>query len=217
MEQRANIKFCLKVEKKFAETYELMKKVYGDDSMSRTQVYTWLTRFKNVRDNVNDDPRLGRPEPSNRAELVEKLREIIAIDTSFTVGMLAEELNSSFCTIYTILTEDLGKRKAFARFVPHQLNAPPHKTKKVNEFVMKRQIYLIDHPPFSPDLSQCDYFLFPKLKNAMKGAFYDDVPTIQSSVTQVLKNIPKTEFKKSMDKLVDRPKRCIESNGTYFE
>ena len=51
----------------------------------------------------------------------------------------------------------------------------------------------------------------------MKGAFYDDVPTNQSALTQVLKNIPKTEFKKSMDKLVDRSKRCIESNGTYFE
>ena len=68
---------------------------------------------------------------------------------------------------------------------------------------------VIDHPPYSPDLSPCDYFLFPKLKNAMKGAFYDDVPTIQAAVTQVLKNIPKVEFKKSVDKLVDRSKRCI--------
>ena len=51
----------------------------------------------------------------------------------------------------------------------------------------------------------------------MKGAFYDDAPTIQAAVTQVLKNIPKTEFKKSMDKLVDRSKHCIESNGIYFE
>ena len=55
------------------------------------------------------------------------------------------------------------------------------------------------YPPYSPDLSPCDYFLFPQLKTAMKGAFYDDVPTIQSAVTQVLQNIPKTEFKKSMD------------------
>ena len=75
----------------------------------------------------------------------------------------------------------------------------------------------MDYPPYSPDLSPCDYFLFPKLKTAMKGAFYDDVPTIQSAVTQVLKNIPKIGFKKSMDKLVDRSKRCIASNGTYFE
>ena len=39
MEQRANIKFCVKLEKKFAETYELMKKVYGDDCMSRTILF----------------------------------------------------------------------------------------------------------------------------------------------------------------------------------
>ena len=68
----ANIKFCFKLGEKFAETYELLKKVYGDDCMSHTQVYTWFTRFKNVRDDLNDDPRPGRPEASNRAELVEK-------------------------------------------------------------------------------------------------------------------------------------------------
>ena len=53
---------------------------------------------------------------------MEKIREIIAIDANFIVRMLSEKLNSSYCTIYTILTEDLGKRKVCARFVPHQLN-----------------------------------------------------------------------------------------------
>ena len=105
--------------KKFVETYELMKKVYGDDCMSRTQGYTWFTRFKNDRDDLNDDPRPGRPEASNRAELVEKVREIIAIDANFTVRMLAEKFNLSYCTIYTILTKDLGKRKVFAHVLFH--------------------------------------------------------------------------------------------------
>ena len=76
---------------------------------------------------------------------MEKVREIIAIDANFTVRMLAEELNLSYCTIYTILTEDLGKRKVFARFVPHQLNEPSHKTKKVTEFLMKKQICVVYH------------------------------------------------------------------------
>ena len=61
---------------------------------------------------------------------------------------------------------------------------------------MEKQICVIEHPPYSPDLSPCDYFQFPKLKTAMKGAFYDDVPTIQAAVTQVLKNIPKTILNK---------------------
>ena len=163
--------------------------------MSRTRVYTWFTRLKNGRDDLNDDPRPGRPESSNRTELVEKVREIIAIDANFTVRMLAEKFNLSYCTIYTILTEDLGKKKVCSRFVPHYLNVPSHKTKKVNEFLMKKQISVIDHPLYSPDLSPYDYFLFPKLKTAMKEAFYDDVPTIQAAVTQVLKNIPKPSLK----------------------
>ena len=82
----------------------------------------WFTRFENSREDLNDDLRPGQPEASIRAELKEKVREIIAINANFTVRMLAEELNSSYCTMYTILTEDLGKRKACTRFVPHQLN-----------------------------------------------------------------------------------------------
>ncbi|XP_054729334.1 protein GVQW3-like [Anastrepha obliqua] len=117
MEQRANIKFCVKLGKTFSETYELMHKVYGDDCLARSNVYNWLKRFKNGREDLNDDERPGRPEASNRAELVEKVR-----DGNFTVRMLAEELNSSTGTIWEILTDDLGKRKVCARFVPHQLN-----------------------------------------------------------------------------------------------
>ena len=217
MEQRANIKFCVKLEKKFAETHELMKKVYGDDCMRRTQVYTWFTRFKNGREDLNDDLRSGRPEISNRAELVEKVREIIGINANFTTRMLAGKSNTSKNTIGRISTENLGKRKVCARFVPHQLNASPHKTKKVNEFLMKKRISLINHPPYSPDLSPRDCFLFPKLKTKMKGAFYDDIPAIEAAVTEVLKNIPINDIKKSMRALADRSKRCIESSGTYFE
>ena len=91
------------------------------------------------------------------------------------------------------------------------------KNKKVNEFFMKKKrISLINHPPYSPDLSPCDYFLFRKLKTKMKEAFYDDIPAIQAVVTEVLKKIPINDIKKSMHALVDRSKRCIKSNGTYF-
>ena len=73
---------------------------------------------------------------------------------------MEQRANIKFCfklgkkfTIYTILTDDLSKRKVCARFVLHHLNAPPHKTKKVNEFLIKKQICVIEHPPYSPDLT----------------------------------------------------------------
>ena len=82
---------------------------------------------------------------------------------------------------------------------------------------MEKRISLINYPPYSPDLSPCDYFLFPKLETKMRGAFYDDIPAIQAAVTEVLKNIPMNDIKKSMHALVDRSKCCIESSGTYFQ
>ncbi|GJQ85715.1 hypothetical protein Trydic_g13405 [Trypoxylus dichotomus] len=73
--------------------------------MSRGRVYKWLRRF------LNDDAGPGHRHRENRVELVQKFREIIAIDRNFTVRMLAEELNTNRETAAQILTIELGKRK----------------------------------------------------------------------------------------------------------
>jgi hypothetical protein len=33
----------------------------------------------------------------------------------------------------------------------------------------KKSITKMDHPPYSPDSAPCDFWLFPKLKKALKG------------------------------------------------
>ncbi|CAK9806325.1 Protein GVQW3 [Anthophora plagiata] len=38
-----------------------LKKVYGDQSPSRTQVFEWIKRFKEGKEELKDDPRSGRP------------------------------------------------------------------------------------------------------------------------------------------------------------
>jgi transposase len=50
------------------------------------------------------------------------------------------------------------------------------------------------HPPYSPDLAPCDYWLFPKLKNALKGQRFSDIPDIQCNVTTLLRDIPENDF-----------------------
>src|SRR5215469_14097070 len=39
VEQRINVKFCVKLGKTTTETYDLLKKVYGDECLSGTEVY----------------------------------------------------------------------------------------------------------------------------------------------------------------------------------
>jgi hypothetical protein len=42
MEQRVNIKFCVKLDKTGTETYEMLKTVYGDEALNRSIVFEWF-------------------------------------------------------------------------------------------------------------------------------------------------------------------------------
>jgi len=50
---------------------------------------------------------------------------------------------------------------------------------------------VIPHLPYSPDLVQCYFFLFPKLKLRMKGRTFDTIEEIQEQSQWVLDTIPK--------------------------
>ena len=57
----------------------------------------------------------------------------------------------------------------------HHDNAPAHRSFKVSQFLAKNNMTVIPHPPYSPDLAPCDFFLFPKLKLQMKGRRFDTI------------------------------------------
>ena len=61
MEQRVNVKFCVKLGNSATETYDLLKRVYGDECLSRTQVFEWFKRFKEGSEEIGDDQRSGYP------------------------------------------------------------------------------------------------------------------------------------------------------------
>jgi len=43
----------------------------------------------------------------------------------------------------------------------HHDNAPAHKALSVKQFLTKNSMTQLLHPPYSPDLAPCDFFLFP--------------------------------------------------------
>jgi hypothetical protein len=44
----------------------------------------------------------------------------------------------------------------------------------------------IPHPPYSPDLAPCDFFLFPKMKFKLKGRWFDTTEEILAESQRVL-------------------------------
>ena len=85
VEQRINLKFFVGLGKTPTEAPKLLQEVSGDDTMSRTCLFEWHRRFKERRDQVEDDHRSGRPSISRTDENVERVRQKVRSDSRLTV------------------------------------------------------------------------------------------------------------------------------------
>ncbi len=76
-----------------------------------------------------------------------------------------------------------------------------------------------DHPPYSPDLAPCDFFLFPTLKKHLRSRRFGSVQLLQAEAIHVLSSIiEEKEFSKSiMIDLPDHWNHCALNSGQYFE
>jgi len=54
----------------------LLTEVYGDQCLSRTQVFEWFKKFKEGREYVGDDPKSDRPSIAKTQDNVEKVARI---------------------------------------------------------------------------------------------------------------------------------------------
>ena len=104
------------------ETLKLLQEVYCFDTKSRTCLFEWHRRFKERREQVEDDHMSGRPSTSRTDENVERLRQKVWSDHCLTVRMIADELGMNSERVWRIITEDLGMRKICAKMVPRLLN-----------------------------------------------------------------------------------------------
>jgi hypothetical protein len=60
-------------------------------------------------------------------------------------------------------------------------NASAHKAASVCQFLTHKNVTTLFHPPYCPDLSPPDYFLFPNSKMKLKGLHFADVAEIQEA------------------------------------
>ena len=73
----------------------------------------------------------------------------------------------------------------------HHGNALAHNALEIREFLAKINIAVLEQPPCSPDLAPCDFFLFPKLKEVIKGTSFQDLEAIKTAVLRELQAIPR--------------------------
>ena len=81
----------------------------------------------------------------------------------------------------------------------HQDNAPVHNSILVTDYLTKMGIKTVPHPPYSPDLTPCDFWLFPKLR----GCRNETIEEMKEVMTKVIDTLTQEDFDVALQKLLE--------------
>ena len=217
LEERYAIKFCFKLGKTATETYGMLQTAYGPSCMNRSSVLDFQF-WKHAGS--------PRPKKARQSKPTQKLMMIPFFDS---MGIIYIHWVPTGITVNKEYYIEVLKefRKTFCRKRPelfesgqwhfHQDNAPVHKSILVTDYLTQMGIKTVPHPPYSPDLAPCDFWLFPKLKENLRGNRYSTIEDMKEAVTRVLNTLTQEDFQGAFQKLLERYNKCIDVGGEYFE
>ena len=115
----------------------MIQQAFGDQSLSRAQVFQWHARFKTGRTSADDDECTRRPTSCTTPETVARIQELIRQDRRRTIHDIADEVGVGYGTCRQVLTEELGMRRVAAKFVPRILTADQKQQRIAHQFLVK--------------------------------------------------------------------------------
>ena len=78
-------------------------------------------------------------------------------------------------------------------------------------------IKTVSHPPYSLDITPCDFWLFLKLKEKLSGCRYETIEEMKEAVMKVIDTLTQEDFHGAFQKLLEWYNKCIAAGGDYFE
>jgi hypothetical protein len=92
-----------------------------------------------------------------------------------------------------------------------------HNTLSVKTFLGRHKIPVLEHPPYSPDLAPCDFFLFPKIKSALKGTYFESADTVKAKAMEVMKKLTEKDLQHCFQPWKMCMERCRGQRGDHFD
>jgi hypothetical protein len=96
-----------------------------------------------------------------------------------------------------------SKKDTAGDWVLHHDNTPAHTVLSTREFLVKKNIPTLPHPPYNLHLAPCDNF--------------GTVENIQQNVTDELRTLAENDFQYCYDQWKECWNHCVTSQGSYFE
>jgi histone-lysine N-methyltransferase SETMAR len=99
----------------------------------------------------------------------------------------------------------------------HQDNAPAHNALSVEQFLANKNITVLEHSPYSPDLAPCYFCLFAKIKSVFKGTHFVLAELVKAKTVEILNSLTEHDLQNCFEHLQHRMKLFANSEGNYFE
>ncbi len=80
-----------------------------------------------------------------------------------------------------------------------------------------RGMKVVQHPPYSPDLVPCDFFLFPRMKDSLRGIRFQSTEELKEASESYLKGLLQKDFEEVFQDWERRMQKCVDARGNYFE
>ena len=78
-----------------------------------------------------------------------------------------ETVTANWCT--TKCFPEICQEVHVRKLMLHNDNSSSHSARLTVEFLKQKQIKVREHPPYSPDLAMCDFWIFFNLKKNLRG------------------------------------------------
>ena len=166
-----------------------------------------------------------RPKKARQSKSVNKLLMIPFFDSTGIIYMhwfpTGHTVNKEY---YVEVLRELRKR--FRRKRPallksgqwhfYQDNAPVHNSILLTDYLTRMGIKTVPQPPYSPDLTPCDFWLFPKPMEKLRGCRYETIEEMKEAVMKVIDTLTQVDVHGAFQNLLERHK-SIAAGGDYFE
>ena len=174
-------------------------------------------KSKEWRKKGETPPKKPKPKPFGKKIMITVFwdhRGVISIDFHSQGNHINSE---SYKKTLEKLKDDILKKRSGKKVLLLHDNARPHTAKKTKELISSFGWEILKHPPYSPDLSPSDYYLFAPLKNYLRGINYPNEEELKFAASSWLEKQTPEFFEKGILKLPKRWGKCIEAEGEYFE
>ncbi|KAL0901883.1 hypothetical protein ABMA27_007038 [Loxostege sticticalis] len=128
-------------------------------------------------------------------------------------GAYYAALLGKFHEVLMMKRPHLAKKKV----IFHHDNAPAHTSAIATSKLVELRYQLLPHPPYSPDLAPCDFFLFPNMKKWLGGKRFSFNEEVEAETEAYFSGFDKAYFFDGLKKLEHRWSKYVELKGDYVE